>query len=69
MLAVFLPIFVARPLEIPHYFFLVTPAEIEGMTFFRGGGGRGCNFYLRNKLKSKILNDKKVYKQKYFSLS
>ena len=67
MLAVFLPIFVARPLEIPHYFFLVTPAEIEGMTFFRGEGG--CNFYLRNKLKSKILNDKKVYKQKYFSLS
>ena len=67
MLAVFLPIFLARPLEIPHYFFLVTPAEIEGMTFFRGGGG--CNFYLRNKLKSKILNDKKVYKQKYFSLS
>ena len=67
MLAVFLPIFVARPLEIPHYFFLVTPDEIEGMTFFRGGGV--CNFYLKNKLKSKILNDKKVYKQKYFSLS
>ena len=29
----------------------------------------GCNFYLKNKLKSEILNDKKNYKQKYFSLS
>ena len=44
MLAVFLPIFVARPLEIAHYFFLVTPDEIEGMTFFRGGGGEGAIF-------------------------
>ena len=36
-----------------------------GVTFFRGG----CNFHMKNKLKSKIFNDKKVYKQKYFSLS
>ena len=28
---------------------------------FPGGGG-GCNFYIKNKLKSEIFNDKKVYK-------
>ena len=38
----------------------------EGVTFFRGGGS--CNFHIKNKLKSGILNDKKVYKQKYFSI-
>ena len=37
----------------------------EAMTFFSGG----CNFHIKNKLKSEIFNDKKVYKQKYFSLS
>ena len=31
--------------------------------------GWGCNFHIKNKLKSEIFNDKKVYKQKYFSLS
>ena len=25
-----------------------------------GGGGGGCNFYIKNKLKSEIFNDKKV---------
>ena len=28
-----------------------------------------CSFYIKNKLKSEIFNDKKVYKQKCFSLS
>ena len=40
----------------------------RGMTFFKGGG-EGCNFYIKNKLRFEIFNDKKVYKQKYFSLS
>ena len=38
------------------------------MTFFKkglGGVGWGCNFYIKNKLKSEIFNGKKVYKQKY----
>ena len=35
----------------------------RGWTF-----SRGSNFYIKNKLKSKIFNDKNVYKQKYFSL-
>ena len=39
----------------------------EGVTFLRGGGV--CNFYITNKLKSEIFNDKKVYMQKCFSLS
>ena len=29
---------------------------------FRGG----CSFYIKSKLKSEILNDKKIYKQKTF---
>ena len=32
------------------------------------GGGRGGVQLSHNKLKSAIFNDKKVYKQKYFSL-
>ena len=36
--------------------------EREG-AFFQGG----CNFHI-NKLKSEIFNDKKVYKEKYFSV-
>ena len=40
----------------------------RGMNFFKGGG-EGCNFYIKNKLRFEIFNDKKVYKQKYFSLS
>ena len=39
--------------------------ERGGWLFSREGG---CNFYVKNKLKSEIFNDKKVYKQKYFSL-
>ena len=36
----------------------------EGVTLIR----RGLQFSHKNKLKSEIFNDKKVYKQKYFSL-
>ena len=35
------------------------------MTFFKGGG---FSFYIKNKLKSEIFNDKKVYKQKCLSV-
>ena len=38
----------------------------EWVSFFEGGG---CNFYIKNKLKSEIFNGKKVDKQKCFSLS
>ena len=31
--------------------------------------GRGCNFKVKNKLKSGIFNDKKIDKQKIFPLS
>ena len=37
----------------------------RGMTFFRGGG-RGCNFYIKNKLKSEIFNYKKSLLAKIF---
>ena len=37
----------------------------EGVTFFQ----RGCNCHIKNKLKSEIFNDKKIYKQQCFSLS
>ena len=52
--------------------------EKRGVTFFRvGGGGRGggvggggggesLQFLRKNKIKSEIFNDKKVYKQKIF---
>ena len=36
--------------------------EKKWVTFFRGN----CNFYIKNELKSKISNDKKVYKQIFF---
>ena len=39
--------------------FLERVAEKERVTFFRGVGGR-CNFYIKNKLRSEIFNDKKV---------
>ena len=35
-----------------------------GDDFFQGH----CSFYIKNKLKSEIFNEKKVYKQKYFSV-
>ena len=38
----------------------------EGADLFQG---TGLQFSYKNKLKSEIFNDKKVYKQKYFSLS
>ena len=38
-------------------------ARKEGVTFFREG------LQFSHKLKSEIFNDKRVYKQKYFSLS
>ena len=31
--------------------------------------GQGCSFYITNKLKSEIFNDKKVYQQKCFSIT
>ena len=38
------------------------------VTFFsQGGDGRCCSFYIKNKLKSEILNDKKNYKPKCLS--
>ena len=37
----------------------------EGATFLR----RGCQFYIKNKLKSEIFIDKKIEKQKCFFLS
>ena len=48
--------------------------ELDKNSTFKGGiawkeGSWGCNFHIKNKLKSEIFNDKKVYKQKYFSLS
>ena len=45
--------------------FLEGVPGIEGVTFLRGE----CSFYITNKLKSEIFNDKKVYKQKIFSLA
>ena len=43
----------------------------EKSDFFQGAGGRrvGCSFFIKNKLKSLVFNDRKVYKQKCFSLS
>ena len=49
-------------------------SKIEGVTGVAGKEGSGlfqggCSFYITNKIKSKIFNDKKeVYKQKCFSL-
>ena len=37
-------------------------ARKEGVTFFRGG----CSFYIENKLKSEIFDDKKICQQKCF---
>ena len=37
---------------------------LEGGDFLQGG----CNFHIKNKVKSEIVNDKKVYNQKYLSL-
>ena len=33
------------------------------------GGWGGCNFYIKDELKSEIFNGKKVHKQKCFFLS
>ena len=43
----------------------------EWVNFFSGTEGGGCNFHIKNELKSEIINDKKKVcnKQKYFSLS
>ena len=32
-----------------------------------GGGGGGCNFYIKSKLKSEIFNDKKSWSSNMFS--
>ena len=44
---------------------------LDRASIFRGGllGKRGCNFYIKNKMKSEILMAKEVHKQKCFSLS
>ena len=51
---------------------LTGPQLLEVNCWEKGGDffqGEGCNFHIKNKLKSEIFNVKKVYKQKYFSLS
>ena len=40
---------------------------LDRTSIFRGGDlfqGGGCNFYIKNKSKSEIFNNKNVYKQK-----
>ena len=37
----------------------------EGHDIFQGGGG-SCNFYIKNKLKSEIFNDKKSLSKNIF---
>ena len=47
-------------------------SQILEMSCWEGGGDlfqRGCSFYIKSKLKSEIFMSKKVYKQKFFSLS
>ena len=41
------------------------------LNFYLGVAGKEgrCNFFIKNQLKPEIFNDKKVYKQKHFSLS
>ena len=41
----------------------------EGGNFFQGRGGERVQFLQKKPLKFEIFNNKKVYKQKYFSLS
>ena len=51
---------------------LTGPQISEVNCWERGGDlfqGVGCNFHVKNKLKSEHLMLKKVYKQKYFSMS
>ena len=43
-------------------------STFRGGDFFQGEVG-GCNCHIKNKLKSEMLSQKKVYKQKSFSLS
>ena len=44
---------------------LTRPQLLEGGCWERGGDffQEGCDFHIKNKLKSEIFNDKKVYKQ------
>ena len=45
--------------------FLEGVAAKEGVTYFSRWG---CSFYIKNKLKFEIFNNKKIYKQtKYFN--
>ena len=47
---------------------LAGPQLLEGDCWERGGDffQGGCNFHIKNKLKSEIFNAKKVYKQNIF---
>ena len=50
---------------------LTGPQFLEGVCWERGGWlfSEGVKFFDKNKLKSEIFNDKKVYKQEFFALS
>ena len=50
---------------------LARPQLLDGGCWERGGDffQGGCNFHIKNILKSEIFNNKKIYKRKYFSLS
>ena len=42
----------------------------SGVTFSKGGGGRGYNFHIKNKLKSEIFSDKEsLYTKMFFSVT
>ena len=45
------------------------PTKFSENGWRAGQSGVAVNFYLKNKLKYEIFNDKKTYKQKCFSLS
>ena len=51
---------------------------VDKISIFRGGmlvkrevifSGKGCSFYIKNKLKYEVFNDKKSLQTKVFSLS
>ena len=62
---------VKLPTKFPKMGGLTGPPVLEGITGKESGDlfQEGCNFYLKNKTKSEIFNDKNVYKQKYLRLT